>query len=55
MNSGRFEAFAGIGQKKAVMAVKILERDLRVHVGELDRTQVAYDVHLCRFRADPAR
>ena len=44
----RFDAFVGIGQKKAAMAVEILERDLDVPVKDLDRSDVAYDVHLRR-------
>lgn len=44
----RFEAFTGIGQKKAAMAVEILERDLGVRVENLDRSDIAYDVHLRR-------
>lgn len=44
----RFDAFIGIGQKKAAMAVEILERDLGVEVTDLHRTDVAYDIHLRR-------
>lgn len=44
----RLDEFPGIGQKKAAMAVEILERDLRVPVSRLDRSDVAYDVHLRR-------
>ena len=44
----RFDAFAGIGQKKAAMAVEILERDLGVPVRNLDRSDIAYDVHVRR-------
>ena len=44
----RFRAFTGIAQKKSAMAVEILERDLGVPVAHLDRSDVAYDVHLRR-------
>ncbi len=44
----RFDAFTGIGQKKAAMAVEILERDLGVHIRDLHRSDIAYDVHLRR-------
>jgi uncharacterized HhH-GPD family protein len=44
----RFERFPGIGQKKAAMAVEILERDLHVPIGALSGSDVAYDIHLCR-------
>ncbi|HEX9353747.1 MAG TPA: hypothetical protein VF933_08020 [Streptosporangiaceae bacterium] len=44
----RFRAFTGIAQKKAAMAVEILERDLGVPVAHLHRSDVAYDVHLRR-------
>jgi endonuclease III len=45
---GRLEAFDGIGQKKAAMAVEILERDLKVPIRELHGTDIAYDVHVRR-------
>jgi uncharacterized HhH-GPD family protein len=44
----RFNAFAGIGQKKAAMAVEILERDLGVSITNLERSDIAYDIHLRR-------
>jgi uncharacterized HhH-GPD family protein len=44
----RLEAFPGIGQKKAAMAVEILARDLGVPLRELTGSDVAYDVHLRR-------
>jgi len=44
----RFDAFPGIAQKKAAMAVEILERSLGVAVAELSGSHVAYDVHLRR-------
>ena len=44
----RLRAFAGISQKKAAMAVELLERDLGVTITELDGSDVAYDVHLRR-------
>lgn len=44
----RFDDFAGIAQKKAAMAVEILERDLGVPVRNLERSDVAYDIHIRR-------
>jgi uncharacterized HhH-GPD family protein len=44
----RFDAFPGIGQKKAAMAVEILVRDLGVPVKDLSGSDVAYDIHLRR-------
>ena len=44
----RFRAFMGISQKKAAMAVEILERDLAVKIRDLSGSDVAYDVHLRR-------
>ncbi len=44
----RLERFPGIAQKKAAMAVEILERDLHVTVSDLDGGDVAFDVHLRR-------
>lgn len=44
----RFDDFSGIGQKKAAMAVEILERDLGVNVRNLERSDIAYDVHVRR-------
>lgn len=44
----RFDALAGIGQKKAAMAVEILERDLHVPLSDLTGSDVAYDVHVRR-------
>jgi uncharacterized HhH-GPD family protein len=44
----RFDAFTGVGQKKAAMAVEILERDLGVPIKNLQGSDVAYDVHLRR-------
>jgi uncharacterized HhH-GPD family protein len=44
----RFDAFDGIGQKKAAMAVEILERDLNVSVANLEGSDIAYDVHVRR-------
>lgn len=40
----RFDAFPGIGQKKAAMAVEILARDLGKPLRELAGSDVAYDV-----------
>ena len=45
---GRLEAFPGIGQKKAAMAVEILARDLGKPLRQLEGNDVAYDVHLRR-------
>jgi uncharacterized HhH-GPD family protein len=44
----RLQAFDGIGQKKAAMAVEILERDLKVPIKALHGTDIAYDVHVRR-------
>ena len=44
----RLDAFAGVGQKKAAMAVEILERDLGVTIRELKGSDIAYDVHVRR-------
>jgi uncharacterized HhH-GPD family protein len=40
--------FKGISQKKAAMAVEILERDLGVPIGGMEGSDVAYDVHVRR-------
>ncbi len=44
----RLDAFEGIGQKKAAMAVEILARDLHVPVRDLEGSDIAYDVHVRR-------
>jgi uncharacterized HhH-GPD family protein len=44
----RLRAFDGIGQKKAAMAVEMLERDLKVPIKALHGTDIAYDVHVRR-------
>ncbi len=44
----RLRAFAGISQKKAAMAVELLERDLGVHVADLEGSDIAFDVHVRR-------
>lgn len=44
----RFDALAGIGQKKAAMAVEILERDMHVPLSNLSGSDIAYDVHVRR-------
>lgn len=44
----RLEAFVGIGQKKAAMAVEILAAELGVAVAELSGSDVAYDIHVRR-------
>lgn len=46
--AARLDAFEGIGQKKAAMAVEILERDLKVKIRNLNHTDIAYDVHVRR-------
>ena len=45
---GRLREFEGIGQKKAAMAVEILERELGVPLREMDGSDVAVDVHIRR-------
>jgi len=44
----RFEAFVGIGPKKAAMAVEILIGHFGVEVEDLSGTNLAYDVHVRR-------
>jgi uncharacterized HhH-GPD family protein len=44
----RLEAFPGVGQKKAAMAVEILARDLHKPIKLLEGNDVAYDVQLRR-------
>lgn len=44
----RLDAFPGIGQKKAAMAVEILAEDRGVPVRELSGSDIAYDVHVRR-------
>ena len=44
----RLKAFPGISQKKAAMAVEILERDFDVPIKEMSGSDVAYDVHIRR-------
>jgi uncharacterized HhH-GPD family protein len=44
----RFAAFDGIGQKKAAMAVELLERHLGVPVAMMEGSDIAYDVHVRR-------
>ena len=44
----RLDAFDGIGQKKAAMAVEILARDLRTPITDLAGSDIAYDVHVRR-------
>jgi uncharacterized HhH-GPD family protein len=44
----RLDDFPGIGQKKAAMAVELLERDLGVPIIEMSGSDIAYDVHVRR-------
>jgi uncharacterized HhH-GPD family protein len=44
----RLDRLPGIGQKKAAMAVEILERDLDVPIRDLHGSDIAYDVHVRR-------
>jgi len=44
----RFDEFDGIAQKKAAMAVEILERLLRVSVLQMEGSDIAYDRHVRR-------
>jgi uncharacterized HhH-GPD family protein len=45
---GRLDAFPGIGQKKAAMAVEILARDLHILIRDMHGSDIAYDVHVRR-------
>src|SRR5262245_1144242 len=44
----RLEHFDGIGQKKAAMAVLILERDFGFRISKMSGSEVAYDIHIRR-------
>lgn len=44
----RLERFVGIGQKKAAMAIEILERQRGVEIGHLEGSDIAFDVHVRR-------
>jgi uncharacterized HhH-GPD family protein len=44
----RFDEFDGIAQKKAAMAVEILERMLRISVVQMQGSDIAYDRHVRR-------
>jgi uncharacterized HhH-GPD family protein len=44
----RLVMFPGISQKKAAMAVEILERDLGVPIREMEGSDLAFDVHVRR-------
>lgn len=44
----RLCAFKGIGQKKAAMAVELLERHMGVKITRLDGSDIAVDVHVRR-------
>lgn len=45
----RLREFDGISQKKAAMAVEILERDIGVQISDLHGSDIAYDVHIRRI------
>ena len=44
----RLERFQGIGQKKAAMAVEILERQRGTAIRRLEGSDIAFDVHVRR-------
>jgi endonuclease III len=44
----RLERFQGIGQKKAAMAVEILERQRGAAISHLEGSDIAFDVHVRR-------
>lgn len=44
----RLLEFKGIGQKKAAMAVELLEKDFEVQISNLEGSDVAFDVHIRR-------
>lgn len=44
----RFQAFPGMGQKKAMLAIQVLSRDFGVGIEDLGGADVAYDVHIRR-------
>ena len=44
----RLDAFPGIGQKKAAMAVEMLERNFGVPIADMHDSDIAYDVHVRR-------
>ncbi|MCB1246265.1 MAG: hypothetical protein KDB69_03250 [Acidimicrobiia bacterium] len=44
----RFREFVGISQKKAAMAVELLERDLGIRIAALEGSDIAYDIHVRR-------
>jgi uncharacterized HhH-GPD family protein len=44
----RFQTFTGIGQKKAAMAVEILERDLQIPIRSMEGSDIAFDIHVRR-------
>jgi len=44
----RLQEFPGIGQKKAAMAVEILERDFGVPIRDMEGSDIAFDVHVRR-------
>ena len=44
----RFQTFDGIGQKKAAMAVELLERQLGRTGQMMEGSDIAYDVHVSR-------
>jgi uncharacterized HhH-GPD family protein len=44
----RLDAFPGIGQKKAAMAVEMLVRNLGVNIREMQGSDIGYDFHVRR-------
>lgn len=44
----RLQRFSGISQKKAAMAVEILERDFGIPIREMHGSDIAFDVHIRR-------
>jgi uncharacterized HhH-GPD family protein len=44
----RLTEFTGIGQKKAAMAVEILEREIGMPIREMEGSDIAYDIHVRR-------
>lgn len=53
----RFDAFTGIAEKKAALAIELLTHELRVPITDLEGADVPYDIHVRRvfLRAGLAR